>query len=64
MVKFFDFLCGKNNIKSLKIFGCEVIFSSNFYQICAKNRQKADKINDYLLHEGFLDQLTTENENY
>ena len=53
-----------NKVRSLVIFGCEVIFSSNFYQICAKNREKADKINDYLIEEGFLDRFTKQNEYY
>ena len=51
-----------NKVRSLVIFGCEVIFSSNFYQICAKNREKADKINDYLIEEGFLDKLVQLND--
>lgn len=61
MVNFFK-TRKSNKIKTLIIFGCEVIFSSKFYQICAKNRQKADKINDYLIQEGFLDRFTNQNE--
>lgn len=59
MVKFFDIFRNRKEkeAKSLKIFGCEVIFSSNFYQICAKNREKADSINNYLKTEGFLDEI-------
>ena len=53
-----------NKIKNLVVFGCEVIFSSNFYQICAKNRAKANSINNYLIEEGFLDRFTKQNEYY
>ena len=51
-----------NKVRSLVIFGCEVIFSSNFYQIRAKNRAKADSINNYLIEEGFLDKLVQLND--
>ena len=61
-MKILDFLKPKRKIRAFEVFNHEVILSSRFYQIAAKNRNKADKINDYLIEEGFLDKLVQLND--